>query len=74
MLTWKGGKKVLISHESPRIPPQELREAPTPTLEAVRGGQENSITALKLPKVRVVPNSPLTPLLGTSFTLKPLEL
>lgn len=66
-------KKVLVSHETPRIPPQEPREAPTPTLGA-KGGQQNNITALKLPKVPVVQNSPLTPLLGTSFTLKPLEL
>ena len=39
--------KVLISHESPRFPPQKPREAPTPTLEAE--GQEN-ITAFKVTK------------------------
>lgn len=37
-----------MSHETPRIPPQKPREAPTPTLEAE--GQENNITAFKVTK------------------------
>lgn len=32
---------MLVSHETPRIPPQELREAPTPTLGAGGGAAKH---------------------------------